>query len=202
MSTQQAQTIERRACTVGLPKGLHLRPMQRLAALAQSFASEIRIKSGDKETVVNGVFSLMPLALAPGAEVEICAEGPDARQSAHTLQVLLANGTLLGYGEDDPQEGEAPPWCAELASIVGAFDSEVIVEEDHVCVDASDAGKVAELTGNPDAPWRVRATGPDAPRAEAVMKVLLGWLGRKASDAGSKNPQVESAGPMTESTAC
>jgi phosphotransferase system HPr-like phosphotransfer protein len=169
--------------------------MQRLAALTQSFESEIRLKSGGNETVVNGVFSLMPLALAPGAEVEICAEGPDARQGAHTLQVLLANGTLLGYGENDRGEGEVPPWCAELASIVRAFDSRVIVEEGHTCADAGDAGKVAELRSNPDAHWRVRATGPDAPRAREVVQILLDWLGRKAPDSDSKGTLVDLSSP-------
>lgn len=180
MSGQQAQARESRTCTVGLPQGLHLRPVQRLAALAESFDSIIQIKNGNKQNTVRGVLSLMTLGLAPGTEVEITAEGPDARQTAHTIQVLLHHGTLLAYGEEkDAEGGSIPPCCSELASVVRAFDSEVSVMDGEFHADAGEPVDLAALMRGSAGSWEVRATGPDAVRAQEVVGILLEWLGRR-----------------------
>jgi phosphocarrier protein HPr len=76
------------------PVGLHLRPAAKLAALARTFRSDIRIIARGATADVKSLLDLVVLAAGCGTTLDIVAHGPDAEQA------VAAVSTLLGAGLD------------------------------------------------------------------------------------------------------
>ena len=72
--------------------GLHARPAADFVRLANTFASEVRIKKGRR--VVNGksIMGILTLAAASGSRVIVETEGPDAEEAANVLSRFLLAG--------------------------------------------------------------------------------------------------------------
>ena len=82
--------------------GLHLRPAAQLVRLAQSFRSTIFLKCGDKLADARSIVSILLLAAAMGAVVEVEAIGEDeATASTAIAQIFSAD-------EGDASEGPEP----------------------------------------------------------------------------------------------
>ena len=74
------------------PLGLHLRPAAKLAILAQSFRSDIRVLCRGATADARSLLDLVVLAAGSGTTLDIVAYGPDAEQAVAALSQLLGGG--------------------------------------------------------------------------------------------------------------
>ena len=76
--------------TIANRLGLHARPAMLLAETAMRFNSEISVRRVDQDKCVDGksIMQLMMLAAVCGTELEISAEGDDARDALAELSSL------------------------------------------------------------------------------------------------------------------
>lgn len=86
-----------REVTIVNKLGLHARAAAKFVSTASGFASEVRIKRGDKEVNGKSIMGVMMLAAAKGTRLELCAEGEDAEQALERLTELVDNR----FGEDE-----------------------------------------------------------------------------------------------------
>ncbi len=76
--------------------GLHARPATEFVDLASSFKSDVWVHKGDERVGGKSIMEMMMLAATQGTNLEIKADGPDARACVEALAKLVANG----FGED------------------------------------------------------------------------------------------------------
>ncbi|WP_256368970.1 HPr family phosphocarrier protein [Aquisphaera insulae] len=72
--------------------GLHLRAAGRLAALARGFRAEVRISRDGRAVNAASVLDLMTLAADCGSNLEVHAEGPEAREALDAIMSLIERG--------------------------------------------------------------------------------------------------------------
>ena len=76
--------------TVGLPEGLHMRPLAVLSKAAQGYAAEIRLCKGGQIADAKRPLELMTLAAECGETLSIEAHGDDAEAAVSHLASLFA----------------------------------------------------------------------------------------------------------------
>jgi phosphotransferase system HPr (HPr) family protein len=74
------------------PLGLHLRPAAKLAILAKSFRSDIRVLCQGATADAKSLLDLVVLAAGCGSTLDLVAHGPDAEQAVAALSRLLRGG--------------------------------------------------------------------------------------------------------------
>lgn len=80
----------RRQVEITNPLGLHLRPADKLAQLANSFAStEIRVRHKGREFNAKSILDLAMLGAECGTHLEFEADGPDAEAALTALAELV-----------------------------------------------------------------------------------------------------------------
>ncbi|GMA50669.1 HPr-like protein Crh [Alicyclobacillus contaminans] len=75
---------------VKLKQGLHARPAAEFVKLANSFRSQITVEKGDKSVDAKSILGLMSLAVSPGLEVTIRANGSDEQEAVEALTALVS----------------------------------------------------------------------------------------------------------------
>ena len=70
--------------------GLHARAAAKLVGLASRFGCEVRIRRDDREADAKSIMSVMMLAAARGADVEVTARGDDAADAIEAIERLIA----------------------------------------------------------------------------------------------------------------
>ncbi|HOM01647.1 MAG TPA: HPr family phosphocarrier protein [Acetivibrio sp.] len=78
--------------TITNPEGLHARPAALFVQTAGKFTSSVWIKAGEKKVNAKSIMGLMSLAVAPGTEVVIGAEGEDEDRAVNELIDLVTSG--------------------------------------------------------------------------------------------------------------
>ncbi len=71
--------------------GLHLRAAAELVKVSNKFKSQIFINHGIQNVNAKSLMGLMTLAAAKGTELEMTAEGDDAKEALAALKQLFAN---------------------------------------------------------------------------------------------------------------
>ena len=71
--------------------GLHLRAAGRFSETANEYQSDIRLVAMGRSVNGKSVLDILTLGAAPGAELTIQAEGPDAWQALDALETLVRN---------------------------------------------------------------------------------------------------------------
>lgn len=75
------------------PQGLHVRPAQRMAELAQSFKAAITVSRDDGDAVnAKSPLKLLQLSGPQGMKLTIRASGPDAPAAVAALVALVERG--------------------------------------------------------------------------------------------------------------
>jgi phosphocarrier protein HPr len=74
------------------PHGLHMRPAARLAVLAKSFRSEIRVIAKGTTADAKSLLELVILAIECGTTLDLDAHGPDAEEAVAALSGLIVAG--------------------------------------------------------------------------------------------------------------
>jgi phosphocarrier protein len=72
--------------------GLHARPAMSFVDAAAAFASTIRVRREETEVDGKSIMQMMMLAASKGSQLEITAEGVDAKAAADALAKLVASG--------------------------------------------------------------------------------------------------------------
>ena len=69
--------------------GLHARPAMTFVDAANGFASAVRVSKGSQSVDGKSIMQMMMLAATQGTQLQIEAEGSDAREAVETLLVLV-----------------------------------------------------------------------------------------------------------------
>ena len=98
--------------------GLHARPATHLAGIAAGFASDIRVRYGERTGNAKALASLLKLGAPGGATLQLLASGPDAAAALDALAEAVAAG--LGE-EEEHEEAAIAGWKpeGELHALVG-----------------------------------------------------------------------------------
>ncbi len=70
--------------------GMHARPAMAFVDAASGFSSKIKVGKGDQVVDGKSIMELMMLAATQGTQLEIIAEGPDARNAIASLEDLVS----------------------------------------------------------------------------------------------------------------
>ena len=78
---------------ITLAEGLHARPTTLLVTAVNQFKSEVTITYKERTVNLKSIMGVMALGVAPGAVVEIAAEGDDAEAMLNKVtEVMTSNG--------------------------------------------------------------------------------------------------------------
>jgi multiphosphoryl transfer protein len=91
--------------TIRNPTGLHARPATAFASLAKEFASEVRVRHGDKIANGKSLASLLQLGLEKSSLIRVMAKGPDEAAALQALRQAVESG--LGEEEAAPAGAQA-----------------------------------------------------------------------------------------------
>lgn len=80
---------ERCRVRIGHGKGLHARPAALVAQTAGRFQADTRLLKGEQAANAKNILEVMILAVGPGEEVTIEAEGADAKRAVAALAKAL-----------------------------------------------------------------------------------------------------------------
>ncbi len=80
-----------RVVTIANRNGLHARPAAEIVKLAAKFKSDIRLAREDLEVNGKSIMGVMMLAAEYGAQLNVRADGPDAKQAVDALAALISN---------------------------------------------------------------------------------------------------------------
>jgi len=71
--------------------GLHARAAAKFVTLASLFQSDINLKRNGQDVNGKSIMSVMMLAAAKGAEIELIIDGTDEKQAMQSLLELIEN---------------------------------------------------------------------------------------------------------------
>ena len=80
----------RRTADILNERGLHARASAKFVKRAAEFDAEVRVSRDGQTVDAQSIMGLMMLAAGPGSQVEIEAEGPQAREAVDALCALIA----------------------------------------------------------------------------------------------------------------
>jgi len=83
--------VVRREVVVHNKLGLHARAAAKLVKLASGFASDVRLRRGEREVDAKSIMGVMMLAAGQGARLDIEARGEDAEEAVASLEALIAD---------------------------------------------------------------------------------------------------------------
>ena len=75
--------------TIANRLGLHARAAAQMVKTANRFASETRVKSGDREVNGKSIMGILTLAAGQGSLIIVTAEGPDEKEALTALGELI-----------------------------------------------------------------------------------------------------------------
>lgn len=75
--------------TIANRLGLHARAAAQMVKTANRFASEIRVKSGDREVDGKSIMGILTLAAVQGSLIIVTAEGSDEKEALTALGELI-----------------------------------------------------------------------------------------------------------------
>ena len=78
-----------KSVTVELETGLEARPVAMLVQVASQFESNIYLECGDKRVNAKSIMGMMTLALCPGEQVNLFAEGADEMAAVEKIESYL-----------------------------------------------------------------------------------------------------------------
>ena len=97
---KKTRTVRRKVTILNF-RGLHARAAAKFAEAAGGFESKIEVTKDGQSVSGLSIMGLMMLAASPGSDLEIIANGPDAKAAVDALEALIA----ARFEEDEPQNG-------------------------------------------------------------------------------------------------
>ena len=77
--------------------GLHARAAAKFVNMASQFESDIQVTRNGRTVSGKSIMGLMMLAAAKGTEIDVSADGSDAKQAIHDIEALINDF----FGEDE-----------------------------------------------------------------------------------------------------
>lgn len=96
MSNGENDTVAPRTLIILNNRGLHARASAKFVKCAAAFDASISVSKDGQTVGGTSIMGLMMLGAASGSEVELSANGPDAKAAMNALEALI-NGR---FGED------------------------------------------------------------------------------------------------------
>jgi phosphocarrier protein FPr len=90
LPANHSPTGTQRKVTLANPNGLHMRPSAQVVQLAEQFSSNVAVHYEGKTADGKSIWELLALAVMPGAELTLEADGPDADAALDALTALLS----------------------------------------------------------------------------------------------------------------
>ena len=87
----------RRTVTIVNQRGLHARAAARFVSTAERFGAVVQVAREGEIVAARSIMGLMMLGAGRGAQIEIIAEGWDAREALDALSALVE----AGFNEQD-----------------------------------------------------------------------------------------------------
>jgi phosphocarrier protein len=78
-------------------RGLHARAAAKFVMMAERFGASVEVARDGQSVSARSIMGLMMLGAGPGAEIELRAEGWDAKEAIDALAALVEHG----FNEDD-----------------------------------------------------------------------------------------------------
>jgi phosphocarrier protein len=91
------QPVLSRVVTICNKRGLHARAAARFVTLAEQFGASVDVLKDGQEISARSIMGLMMLGAARGADIELRAEGWDAKEALDALAALVE----AGFDEQD-----------------------------------------------------------------------------------------------------
>ncbi len=89
--------LVQRHLTIVNRRGLHARASAKFVKCAEGFDCEVRVSKDGQTVEGTSIMGLMTLAAAPGCQIGLEADGPEAAACVDALAQLVAGG----FGEED-----------------------------------------------------------------------------------------------------
>lgn len=86
-----------RHITIANKRGLHARASAKFVQCVEKFDAQVTVSRDGYTVGGTSIMGLMMLAAANGSEIEVTAEGPQAREALDALESLI--GDKFGEGE-------------------------------------------------------------------------------------------------------
>ncbi len=92
-----ASTVLRRGVVIVNSRGLHARAAAKLVNTAERFNASVEVVRGGQTVAARSIMGLMMLGAGCGSEIELVADGWDAKEALDALAALVE----AGFGERD-----------------------------------------------------------------------------------------------------
>lgn len=87
-----ASPVVSRIVTIPNKRGLHARAAARFVTLAERFGAAVEVVRDGQSVSARSIMGLMMLGAGQGAQIELQAEGFDAREALDALAALVESG--------------------------------------------------------------------------------------------------------------
>jgi phosphocarrier protein HPr len=82
--------VVQRTVVVSGSEGIHARPAAEIVRTTNQYKCDVRIRCGSQTVDAKSVLSIMKLAIRPGTQIEVEAEGDDAGAAVDALTRLFS----------------------------------------------------------------------------------------------------------------
>ncbi len=99
-----AEVLIRQTCVISLKNGLHIRPAEQLARLANRFAAEIGLVYENQRVDAKSIMDMLTLGATHGAHLVIEARGDDAQEAVDAIRVLVESEFSTNQDSDSAKQ--------------------------------------------------------------------------------------------------
>jgi phosphocarrier protein len=85
-------TVLKRVVTICNMRGLHARAAAKFVGLAERFGASVDVVRDGQTVSARSIMGLMMLGAGPGTQIELRAEGWDAKEALEALAALVESG--------------------------------------------------------------------------------------------------------------
>jgi phosphocarrier protein len=93
--------LQKKELTITNKYGLHSRPASELVKIASQFDADIKLHYNGQDANAKSILGIMVLAIEPGAEIEISAEGKDEEEALKAIEELINNEFYVEYKDEN-----------------------------------------------------------------------------------------------------
>jgi len=93
--------LQKKELTITNKYGLHSRPASELVKIASQFDADIKLHYNGQDANAKSILGIMVLAIEPGAEIEVSAEGQDEEEALKAIEELINNEFYVEYKDEN-----------------------------------------------------------------------------------------------------
>lgn len=93
--------MQKKELTITNKYGLHSRPASELVKIASQFDADIKLHYNGQDANAKSILGIMVLAIEPGAEIEVSAEGQDEEEALKAIEELINNEFYVEYKDEN-----------------------------------------------------------------------------------------------------